>query len=145
MGPRNKCGDDKWGVVVIQFSMSVGHSFALGENGYAVFGVGKEAKGCVSAAYAKVPVVWSGGLTQTAPTLLRRFWHSGLHFGPVPPGLPNCLSARGSECPPGLPEAPGNEVNVSPHPQAPHPPHQSHRHDQDPFRNGQEYNLHIGI
>jgi hypothetical protein len=44
---------------VIQFSMSVGHSFARGENGYAAFGV--EAKGCVSAAYAKMPVVWSGG------------------------------------------------------------------------------------
>jgi hypothetical protein len=63
--------------------MSVGHSFALDENGYAVFGVGeKEAKGCVSAAYAKVPVVWSGGLTQTAPTLLRRFLLSGLQLRP---------------------------------------------------------------
>ena len=38
-------------------SMSVGHSFAGGENGNAVSGVEKEAKGCVSAAYAKVPVV----------------------------------------------------------------------------------------
>jgi hypothetical protein len=46
---------------VIQFSISAGQSFALGENGYAVSGAEKEAKGCVSAAYAKVPAVWSGG------------------------------------------------------------------------------------
>ena len=41
--------------------MSVRHSSAGDENGYAVSGVEKLAKGCVSAAYAKVPVVWSGG------------------------------------------------------------------------------------
>jgi hypothetical protein len=41
--------------------MSIGHGFAGDENGYSVFGGRKEAKGCVSAAYAKVPVVWSGG------------------------------------------------------------------------------------
>ena len=41
--------------------MSVGHSFALGENGYAVSGAVREAKGCVNAAYAKMPVVSSGG------------------------------------------------------------------------------------
>jgi hypothetical protein len=44
--------------------MSVGHSFAHGYagggNGYAVSG-GREAKGCVNAAYAEVPVVTSGG------------------------------------------------------------------------------------
>jgi hypothetical protein len=40
--------------------MSLGHGFALDENGNAVSGVDEEAKGCVNAAYAKVPVVWSG-------------------------------------------------------------------------------------
>ncbi len=50
---------------MIQFSISVGHSFAhgfaLSENGNAVSGAVRVAKGCVSAAYAKMPVVWSGG------------------------------------------------------------------------------------
>jgi hypothetical protein len=52
--------------------MSIGHGFAIGKNGYAVSG-DREAKGCVSAAYAKVPVVLVRRLTQTAPTLLRFF------------------------------------------------------------------------
>ena len=42
-------------------SMSVGHGFAGGENGYAVSGgVEREAKGCVDAKLAEVPVVSSG-------------------------------------------------------------------------------------
>jgi hypothetical protein len=41
--------------------MSVGQSFALDENGYAVSGAVKVAKGCVNAACAKMPVVSSGG------------------------------------------------------------------------------------
>ena len=45
--------------------MSVGHSFAHGsaggENGYSVSGGEKEAKGCVDAKLAIMPVVWSGG------------------------------------------------------------------------------------
>ena len=42
-------------------SMSAGHNFSLGENGYAVFGGRREAKGCVDAKLANMPVVWSGG------------------------------------------------------------------------------------
>ena len=39
-------------------SMSVGHGFAGGENGNAVSGVGeREAKGCVDAKLARMPVV----------------------------------------------------------------------------------------
>jgi hypothetical protein len=38
MGPRNECGNDRWGVAVIQLSMSVRHSFAGDGNGYAVSG-----------------------------------------------------------------------------------------------------------
>ena len=40
----------------IHLSMSVGHSFAGVENGYSVFG-GREAKGCVDAKLASMPVV----------------------------------------------------------------------------------------
>ncbi len=58
----------------IHFSISVRHSSAGGENGYAVSGVGeREAKGCVDAKLAKMPVVWSGWVAQLAPTLLWRF------------------------------------------------------------------------
>ena len=47
-------------------SMSVGHSFAGGENGYAVFeGVEKEAKGCVDAKLAIMPVVLVRRMTLT--------------------------------------------------------------------------------
>jgi hypothetical protein len=52
---KNIC--DKFNL--IHLSMSIRHSFALDENGYSAFGI--EAKGCVNAAYAEVPVVWSGG------------------------------------------------------------------------------------
>ena len=49
------------GGVVIQLSISGRHSFAGGENGYAVSGGGeREAKGCVDAKLANMPVVWSG-------------------------------------------------------------------------------------
>ena len=50
------------GGVVIHLSMSVGHGFARGENGNAVSGgVEREAKGCVDAKLARMPVVSSGG------------------------------------------------------------------------------------
>jgi hypothetical protein len=72
---QNKNICDKFNLIHV--SMSIGHSSALGENGYAVFRGRREAKGCVSAAYAKMPVVLVRRLTQTAPTLLRRFLLSG--------------------------------------------------------------------
>jgi hypothetical protein len=58
---------------VIHFSISVGHSFALVENGYAVSGIGKKRRVAWTQALARMPVVKSGGWRLLAPTLWRRF------------------------------------------------------------------------
>jgi hypothetical protein len=46
---------------LIYVSMSVGHSFALGENGNAVSGAGGKRRVAWTQTLAEKPVVWSGG------------------------------------------------------------------------------------
>ncbi len=62
--------------IVFHLSMSAGHSFAGGENGYAVSGAEKR-RVAWTQALARMPVVSSGCDAKSAPTLLRRFLPRG--------------------------------------------------------------------
>ena len=82
---------------MIHLSMSVGHGFAGGENGYSVSGVEELAKGCVDAKLAGMPVVVVRRLTRSPrPRFRGDFCLWNCNFGSVLSGLPNCLPAHGS-------------------------------------------------
>jgi hypothetical protein len=84
---KNICDDSN----LIQISMSVGHSFALVENGYAVSGAGEKRRVAWTQALAEMPVVWSGGWRELRPRFCGRFLHGDrLSQSPRSHGVPVC-------------------------------------------------------